>query len=279
MIALLGNVFSPYYAKSRALGPSDPLQFCAMNVALYERGRKLWALTERASDEVERSSDRLRIGTSTVRRTEEGSLLFDLQERTSPFGSPLRVSVRVESPRWEEESYQLDAVGRHQWTPLALHAEADVQVHAPKQIRWTGHAYVDTNSGVEPLEQGFRRWDWSRSSSRHASHVAYDVERRDGTRKSIRRVFSQDGSSEAWDVGVAALPATVWGVERSVPSDLGAKPRVLRALEDAPFYARTLVSSSLDSERLHLVHETVDMDRFVRPWVQFLVPFRMRRAA
>jgi carotenoid 1,2-hydratase len=276
---MLGNVFSPYYAKSRALGPTNPLQFCAMNVAFYGRGKKCWALTERTLDHVERSPDGLRIGASVLRRNEDGSLRFDLRERTAPFGAPLRVSLHVTSPRWENDTYDLDEAGRHQWSPLALHAQADVEVRAPLDARWSGRAYVDTNTGVEPLEQGFRRWDWSRSSSPHGSHVAYDVERRDGTRKSIRRVFFEHGDSEAWDVGAASLPSTFWGVQRRVPSDPGVAPRVIRVLEDAPFYARTLASSSLDGESHPLVHETVDMDRFVRPWVQFLVPFRMRRAA
>ena len=36
VIALLGSVFSPYYARARRRDPAaDPLQYCAMNVALY----------------------------------------------------------------------------------------------------------------------------------------------------------------------------------------------------------------------------------------------------
>jgi carotenoid 1,2-hydratase len=52
-----------------------------------------------------------------------------------------------------------------------------------------------------------------------------------------------------------------------------------RSLEDTPFYARTLSTARVGGQRVHLVHETVDLQRFERPWVQFLIPFRMRRAA
>jgi carotenoid 1,2-hydratase len=46
IIALIGSVFSPYYAWARRRGPTDPEHFCALNVALYgvDKG---WAMTER----------------------------------------------------------------------------------------------------------------------------------------------------------------------------------------------------------------------------------------
>src|SRR5579862_5842266 len=46
VIAMLGNPFSPRYARARERGPADPLGFCAMNVALYGRA-PAWALRER----------------------------------------------------------------------------------------------------------------------------------------------------------------------------------------------------------------------------------------
>ena len=47
IIALIGSVFSPYYAWARRRGPADPEQFCALNVALYGKDRRAWAMTER----------------------------------------------------------------------------------------------------------------------------------------------------------------------------------------------------------------------------------------
>jgi carotenoid 1,2-hydratase len=51
LIAMLGNVFSPFYARARAQGgPADPLAHCTMNVALYgPRARKLGAHRARAA--------------------------------------------------------------------------------------------------------------------------------------------------------------------------------------------------------------------------------------
>ena len=38
IIAFIGSVFSPYYALARRNGPADPLNHCAINVAIYRKG-------------------------------------------------------------------------------------------------------------------------------------------------------------------------------------------------------------------------------------------------
>ena len=280
MIALLGNVFSPYYAARRRQGPAEPLDHCAMNVAYYGPGGPLWALTERDRGSVERTGSRLRIAESVAKVDDDGGLTFHLCERTSPFAKYLRGTVRVEPGTVGSNEFALDDAGRHRWTPLRLNARATVQLEHPFRTAWTGRAYVDTNDGDEPLERGFRSWDWSRTSGDDLTHVVYDVTRADGSASSVRRTFRRDGTHvplsgvEAFEVG-----KTRWGVGRRVPSDVGTKPRVCRSLEDTPFYARTLSTARFGGQPVHLVHETVDLQRFDRRWVQFLIPFRMRRVA
>ncbi len=51
----------------------------------------------------------------------------------------------------------------------------------------------------------------------------------------------------------------------------------MRTLEDAPFYARSLVRPALLGERVAAVHESLSLDRFRTGWVQMLLPFRMPR--
>lgn len=250
-----------------------------MNVAYYGPGGNLWALTERDRTSVERTGSRLRIAESSVEAGADGALTFRLCERTSPFARSLRGTVRVEPGVVRTEGFALDDAGRHRWTPLRLNARATVRFDLPHG-EWSGRAYVDTNHGDEPLERGFRTWDWSRTSGRDLTHVVYDVTRADGSTSSIRRTFRRDGSHvplpgvEAFDIG-----STRWGVARRVPSDVGTRPTVARSLEDAPFYARTLATARVAGQPVHLVHETVDLQRFERRWVQFLIPFRMRRAS
>ena len=66
IIAFIGSVFSPYYAWARAHGKGDPLNHCAVNVALYSRDRKRWAMTERGRGHVGRASSSLAIGPSLL---------------------------------------------------------------------------------------------------------------------------------------------------------------------------------------------------------------------
>jgi carotenoid 1,2-hydratase len=52
---------------------------------------------------------------------------------------------------------------------------------------------------------------------------------------------------------------------------------VVQTLEDAPFYARSVVASQLQGESVNAVHESLSLDRFRSGWVQVLLPFRMPR--
>lgn len=142
IIAMLGSVFSPYYARARARGAADPLMHCAMNVALYGPRADRWALTERPRGAVFRAPRSLAIG--------------------------------------------------------------------PSVMEWSGGEL----------------------------RVAFD----------------------------------------EIAADPGSSPRLLRTYEDTPFYARSLAAATFGGKPATVVHEALSLDRFASPWVQFLLPFRMRRA-
>jgi carotenoid 1,2-hydratase len=49
------------------------------------------------------------------------------------------------------------------------------------QLRWSGGAYLDSNTGQQPLEDAFANWHWSRAPLHDgAAAVLYDVQPRDG---------------------------------------------------------------------------------------------------
>ena len=66
IIAMLGCVFSPYYASARRRGQAEPLEHCAMNMALYGATGRRWAMTERPQRDVQRSASQLTIGPSAL---------------------------------------------------------------------------------------------------------------------------------------------------------------------------------------------------------------------
>ena len=74
-----------------------------------------------------------------------------------------------------------------------------------------------------------------------------------------------------------ALQSTRWGISRSTRAERG-DARVVRTLEDTPFYARSLLSTRLLDTSVVAVHESLSLDRFASRWVKVLLPFRMPRA-
>ena len=66
LIAFVGSVFSPYYARARRRGPADPEHHVALNVALYGATRR-WTMTERGRASLQRTATSLRIGPSAMR--------------------------------------------------------------------------------------------------------------------------------------------------------------------------------------------------------------------
>jgi carotenoid 1,2-hydratase len=282
VIAFLGSVFSPWYAwaRRRRPGGADPLEHCALNVALYgPRGR--WAMTERPSGAVERGPGRLRIGPSAL-RWDGDSLLVQIREVAAPVPKRLRGEVRLRpAAAPNDRGFVLDATGRHRWTPIAPAARVEVAMEEPA-LRWSGAAYFDTNDGDAPLERDFVRWDWCRAPlPGGGAGVLYNVEPREGGARSLALRVQPGGEIEdaAPAPPPARLPPTrVWRMPRPFRAEPGAEPRVARTLEDTPFYARSVVSTRMFGAPVEAVHESLSLDRFRAPWVQAMLPFRVPRA-
>ena len=275
-IAFVGSVFSPYYWRARRRGRGDPLEHCALNIALYgSPGR--WAMTERGASSVERSPDRLRIGPSGL-AWNGTALVVDVHETSMPLPRPV-VGRIVLTPRSTHSTVvSLDPDGLHRWHPLAPCARIEVDFEEPR-LRWTGHAYLDANDGDEPIENGFSRWTWSRAPLRdQGTAVLYEAFPRRGAPITFGRRFAPDGSSGAIAIPPSAtLPRTGWRIERTTRTDAGRIARIARTLEDTPFYARSLVDVDWHGEPVRAVHESLSLDRFSSGWVRALLPFRMPR--
>lgn len=271
IIAFVGSVFSPYYAWA---GRTDPLNHCAINVALYGPGGR-WTMTERGRGALERDASHFRVGPSALSWDGSG-LTLALDEIAVPLPRRMRGTVRIVPDGSPAPSLALDAKGRHRWRVVAPRATALVELSSPS-LRWRGHAYFDSNHGDEPLEEGFSFWTWSRSALPDGAAVLYEADRRDGTSLNLGLRFRRDGTPEAFEPPApASLPTTLWRVGRRTRSQDG-RAKLLRNLEDAPFYSRAMIESRLLGTDAVGVHESLDLDRFAKPWVRLLLPFRMPR--
>lgn len=279
IIAFIGSVFSPYYAWARRRGPTDPLEHCAMNVALYADTGKRWTMTERGRKHVHRSANTLLIGPSEL-AWHADVLRIHIDEMTVPLPARLRGEVRVQPLAMLNRVFDLDPEGSHRWHPIAPRARVEVAFECPA-LRWTGTGYLDSNSGDVPLEETFTCWDWSRADLRGGdTAVLYDVSRRLGDDLSLALRFDKTGSVEPFDPPPrVALRNTGWRIARGTRAENTLPASVRRTLEDTPFYARSIVTASLLGERVTAVHESLDLDRFGCAWVQMLLPFRMPRRA
>jgi carotenoid 1,2-hydratase len=281
LIIFIGSVFSPYYAAARQRDRGAPENHCAFNMILYGPGtRKRWSMTERSSRAMERQPDTLRIGPSRV-HWDGQTLVADIDERCNPLPRRMRGRVTVTPTPLTGHSVWLDDAGRHRWHPLAPIARVSVDMQAPG-VRWEGRGYLDSNEGNEPLEKGFRGWDWSRESLPDGDcQVRYETRREGAQPRRLSLRFGADGSLQTGEseVSSAVLPTTnVWRIPRRTLTDPQSPwPRVLRTLEDTPFYARSLMGLGDGDTLRHAVHESLCLKRFEQRWVQTLLPFRMPR--
>lgn len=240
---------------------------------LYRRRGSTWALTEARPESIERSPDAFALSGSRIERNGD-SLVVHLDERTAPWGRPLKGRVRIDLEYGAPTPYRLDQAGDHHWWPIGARASAEVELDTP-DVRFRGSAYHDCNFGRVPLEETFESWNWSRADVGDDVCILYDVRERDAAAAPLGlRLSSNDAQALTADT-VSPLPGGWWGVERSTRAHGDA--RIVRTLEDTPFYTRSLLQTSFDGQDCTAMHESLSMTRFVKPWVQFLLPFRMRR--
>lgn len=277
LIVFVGSVFSPYYAWS---GRNDPLNHCAVNVALYGRRHRRWAMTERGRRRVRLGPDEIAIGPSHV-HWDGTSLTANLCETGMPLPHAVRGRVRLTPRVVNDRFFAIDRAGAHQWRPVAPMADVEVDFDAPA-LSWRGTGYFDMNFGNAPLEDAFRYWDWSRLHQKNGiTSLSYTADLRSGEQTSHALRFHPDGRLEtATHPPPTDLGATrIFGIRRRTHA-LDTSPMTLGAtLEDTPFYSRSTLSTRIDGQWASGVHESLDADRLRKTLVKLMLPFRMPRRA
>lgn len=277
LIAFIGSVFSPYYFKGRRRGDDDPRNYCSLNACLYGEHRR-WTMTERRATSLSQSTSALTIGPSSLSWNNDETLTVTIDEVGMPIPQRVRGQVHLTPVFINEQPFTLHDNGRHHWRPIAPSARVEVELERPA-LRWSGHAYFDRNWGEEPIEDGFVYWDWSRANMGKESAILYNMERRHAPPLSLAMQFGADGTLNEFDPPPNhRLPSTpIWRVPRFSQADPGHPPRVVKTLEDTPFYSRSLINTHLLGQPLTVVHESLSLDRFRSPIVQHMLPYRMPR--
>jgi carotenoid 1,2-hydratase len=277
VIGFVGSVFSPFYFRSRDRLATVPYDHCAMNVALYGSGRGTWAFTEYSQCSVQCNADSLVLGQNQIVWDGQG-LTCHINERAAPLPMPIRGTVRIYPETSTNFVLALDSHSQHWWQPLVPRARIVVAMEKPL-VEWSGTGYLDTNDGATPLDEGFRRWSWLRAHGSTGTTVIYDITPSGEIPRVHALKIDHSGRTHPFEPPQrVVLPKTGWRIQRDTHADFGFVPKVTTTLEDAPFYARSVLDTKLGGERLKAVHESLSLERFRSPWVRALLPFRMRRS-
>lgn len=284
VIALLGNPFSPDYARARDRGPADALAYSSMNVAVYDLGAvgrltSAFALEDGPVTEGQRTATGVTIGRSSM-EWKDDRLIVHLDERTTPIGHPLRRSIRgtvlIHPENRTDLELAIDDRGEHRWWPVAPLARIEVELASPR-IRFRGHGYHDANAGDVAIDTAFEQWSWCRGRSENRALLTYDAMSRRGTARTHAFVVRPDGSTEPLaETRSVELARTGWGVRRSTRADAGSTPKLRHSLENGPFYTRSLIDTKLGGERVLAMNETLAARRLRQAWVRFCTGYRMR---
>lgn len=273
VIAFIGSVFSPFYKRAADKGPADPMDFCAINVALYSKRQARWVMSECRKDSVQCETSRFRVSNSCLDVSGD-TLTISVDEIAAPLPQAVKGRIVVNLDTRTTKEHALDAAARHHWWPVSPSARIQVHFDRP-DLRWTGHGYVDSNRGSEPLHEGFDDWHWSRTHHAEHTHLTYRSTDRAGNTSALGLNISADGQlSETPLPDASLLPASpIWRAPRV--GYLPGNNRVVRTLEDTPFYARSITTSDANPA-IMTMHESLSLQRFRSNWVTTLIPFRMR---
>ena len=275
MIAFVGSVFSPYYYRANQKAPADPNHYCCINVAVYSPGKKRWTMTERKREAMHRDAQYFSVGPSDL-TWENDRLTIRINERAIPFGQKVSGTITVHPESLFNYSVPLDAGKQHRWGPLAPTARVAVDLPNPG-VKWTGHAYLDSNEGDEAIDRPFLEWDWARAGLKDGSTaVIYDVTEKSGQENLLLLRFTKSGTVETIDEAPRQkLPLSWWRIQRHLRSQTPV--RVIQDLEDTPFYTRSVLEAQWLGEPVHAMHETLKIPRFSSTVVQWMLPWRMPR--
>jgi len=288
-IFFVGGVFSALYADRIARGlPASPTDHPMVNVALYDRGRRIaWVLSEYPTEAMELADPNLdyRVGHSRLVKEAGGAYRLEVNDRDLPRGRDVRLQVRFtpEEPGLMPPGARLSRDGRHVWGAPAPRCRVELRGESPG-LSFDGWGYHDMNRGVEPLHHGFRHWSWARVHLPGETRLVYDaveadgtrvahlLQGRDGTLQQLALEHPPEGRLTPW---LLRVPRTLEAGRFDGAPLLGRRESLW---ESSPFYARWASSFEADGRLLGRgVCEQVDLERFARPGIRWMLRHRIYR--
>jgi carotenoid 1,2-hydratase len=200
-----------------------------------------WVLSEYGPARSERAPGRC-VGAAAW-RGRATALVVRFDERTAVFGQRVAGVVRLFPSALPAAPSGPRQPRAHTWWGVAPHAHVEAELTHPALAA----------RGRVPRRELRRRaarggvldWSWSRASLVDRAAVLYDARRVDGSRAAARAGVPRDGRVEPLEAPRRVeLGRSRWWLPRTTRTD-GGEARVVRTLEDTPFYARSELETSL----------------------------------
>jgi carotenoid 1,2-hydratase len=206
-----------------------------------------------------------------------GKLVIIVDEVSSlPLVSRLRGTITLTPSAITGAEVSLTPDNRHLWRPFAPIARIEVDLTQGHQ--WHGHGYFDANFGTAALEADFQYWTWGRFPLKDRTACFYDATRMDGSKLALGVEVTPDGQVyEITPPPLLPVKRTAWLLRRETRGDAGTRPRQVLPMLDAPFYSRSVVETRIDGEVSQGVHEALDLTRFRKPWLKYMLAVRVPR--
>jgi hypothetical protein len=258
-----GLPFLPGYRSSALAGHAPrPDELPSLNVVVYREGKAAFYQLQRYRPE-DASYDplgrRWTMESSTMSMSVIDGVLdvrVVLDASIPASDERLRGVVSVHgSMRQANPSDIAAGAAAHVWTPLAPLAHGSYDLHVgSEQMRGSGTAYVDANVGDAPFCRfGIADWTWARASTPAETRIVYLVNgKRPEDAVYIGAIATPDGAMRTVGLRVrqACARRALYGLryldELVLDADDGefARLRVVRVVDDGPFYLRMLVELS-----------------------------------
>ncbi len=281
-IFFIGSVFSPHYARRRDSGEiAHPEDHIAINVALYEKGRRVaWVFSEYGRHALTLAKRRLRVEKSALSYNENGGLEIDIDDITVARRKRLNGLIRVEPLEAPLTKDYVTLADGHEWRAHVPRARVTANFRG---FDFSGTGYHDENRGIEPIEKGFSSWSWGRFHDGPGTRVFFDTESR-GTRtvSTIETGGLVNSEKHAARIVRPSLSNWLLPVPTSYVGGRSANGSLrivqpTRVIDRAPFYVRFLASSARDpGAPLTLgMAEHLSLERTTRPIVRRMVNLRL----
>ncbi len=253
-----GNPFSPEYIRSIKKNSTDPDQFPAVSISIYNRNKtEFYSFVEYSADDFnwDTESDSCSVGPHRFSKSEnESKLVYSIVlNDVLPSGHSIKAELEFNSSIITEPTIDSKNPNEHHfWNLIQPKAEVSGTIEIKgksgfQNIEFTGSGYHDHNVGLEPMKEDFKDWYWGRYHLENSTLIYYVMNRLNEKQHKAWLISNENGEviDEFSSVEIEGFLRNMFGLRsaRKISLKSGESEVTVQAalpLDDGPFYQRFL---------------------------------------